>query len=94
MLDADSLGSLMTILGPTAASALTTRYWSAHDDGDPRRHGWFVLYLGVVLGLLVMVLATTSPEDRLRSVGLLFAVTIIATAVQERRHRKRRRVAA
>ncbi|WP_278234896.1 hypothetical protein [Isoptericola sp. AK164] len=94
MLDGQMIGSLVLVAGPTAASFLTTRYWEARDLGDPRRHAWFALYLAVVLTLLVAVLATSSVEDRLRSVGIFFAVTIGATFLQERRARRQRRVPA
>lgn|GEM_PF-4583332 len=92
MLDADMIGSMTTFAGPTAASFLTTRYWAAREDADPRRHAWFVLYLAVVLALLVAVLSTAAPEDRLKTVGLFFVVTILATALQERRARRARRI--
>lgn len=86
MLDAADLTSAVTFAGPVAASFLTTRYWSAHDERDPRRFAWFVLYVAVVLALLAVVLGTTEPDDRLKGVGLFFVVTIVATYLQERRH--------
>ncbi|PRZ05148.1 hypothetical protein BCE75_108127 [Isoptericola sp. CG 20/1183] len=94
MLDAADLSSAVTIVGPVAASFLTTRYWTAYDDGDPRRYLWFGLYLGVVLVLLAVVLGTTAPEDRLKGVGFFFLVTIVATYLQERRHVRQRSRAA
>jgi Na+-driven multidrug efflux pump len=90
VLDAASLTSAVTFAGPVAASFLTTRYWTAHDDGDPRRYLWFALYLGVVLALLAVVLGTTPPEERLKGVGFFFLVTIGATYAQERRHLRQR----
>lgn len=93
MLDAADLSSAVTFAGPVAASFLTTRYWLAHDEGDPRRFFWFALYLGVVLILLGVVLATTAPEDRLKGIGLFFGVTIVATYLQERRHVRQQQTA-
>ncbi|NNU27698.1 hypothetical protein [Isoptericola sediminis] len=92
--DAQMIGSLTTLAGPMAASFLTGRYWEARDLRDPRQHGWFALYLGAVLVLLVAVLATSTVEDRLRAVGLFFGVTIVATLVQERRYRRQQRMPA
>jgi len=94
VLDAASLNSAVALVGPVAASFLTTRYWVARDDDDTRRHLWFALYLGAVVALLVVVLATTPPEERLKSVGFFFLVTIGATYLQERRHVRQRSRAA
>ncbi|GAA1983853.1 hypothetical protein GCM10009718_21500 [Isoptericola halotolerans] len=86
MLDVADLSSAVTFVGPVAASFLTTRYWTAHEEKDPRRFAWFTLYVAVVLVLLLVVLGTTEPDGRLQAVGFFFLVTIAATALQERRH--------
>ncbi|WP_418276448.1 hypothetical protein ACNHYB_00580 [Isoptericola jiangsuensis] len=91
MLDGDGLSTVMFWLVPAGASFLTTRYWSARDAADPRRHLWFVVYLVAVLVMVAGVLATTAPEDRVGAVVLFFAILVGATALQERRHRRRAR---
>jgi uncharacterized membrane-anchored protein len=94
VLGGDSLGTILFWLLPAGASFLTTRYWSARDEGDPSRHGWFAVYLVAVLVMVVGVFATTAPEDRVRSIALFFAVLVGATALQERRYRRRARYGA
>jgi Flp pilus assembly protein TadB len=94
VLGGDGLGTIMLWLLPAGASFLTTRYWTARDDGDPRRHLWFAFFLVAVVVMVVGVLASTPPEDRTASVALFFAVLVGATALQERRHRRRARYEA
>lgn len=94
MLDAGGLSGVMLWLLPAGASFLTTRYWTARDDDDPRRHLWFAFFLVAVLVMVVGVFVSASPDDRVGSIALFFAVLVGATALQERRHRRRARYEA